>query len=138
MTKTFGAYAPFMAQIVLTPTHLHVKLNKAERIGSLHGNLNIPAALIRGAEVAKPDVWKTLGLRIPGTGVPMFLYYGSFWRAGKTGGWTFALWRANKSAVTITAGTGKTNRYKRLVIATDTPEQAQAIADEINDALTAC
>lgn len=124
-----------MAQIVLTPTHLELKLSKAERIFALHGDLSIPAALVRGAEVGSADVWKTLGLRIPGTGVPMFLFYGSYWRGGKTGGWTFALWRSNKQSVVINLAAGKGNRFKRLVIATD---DAQTWADTINDALVSC
>ncbi|WP_138274920.1 hypothetical protein [Rhodoluna limnophila] len=124
-----------MAQIVLTPTHLELKLSKAERIFALHGDLAIPAALVRGAEVGSADVWKTLGLRIPGTGVPMFLYYGSFWRAGKSGGWTFSLWRANHQSVVINLATGKANRFKRLVVAV---EDAQRWADTINDALVSC
>jgi hypothetical protein len=135
VTKTIGAYAPFMAQIVLTPTHLELKLTTAERIFAVHGDLSIPAALVRGANVASADVWKTLGLRFPGTAVPMFLYYGSYWRGGKTGGWTFALWRANRPSVEITLATGKANRYKRLVIAVD---DAQVWADTINDALVSC
>lgn len=124
-----------MSTIKITETHLELHLTRAERIFALHSDLAIPAALIRGAEVGSPDVWKTLGMRIPGTGVPMFLFYGSFWRAGKTGGWTFALWRSNKESLVINLATSKTNRYKRLVIAV---ENAQEWADKINDAITTC
>lgn len=124
-----------MAQIELTTTHMLVKLTRAEQIWSLHGDLKIPAALIRGAEVADKDVWKTLGLRLPGTALPTYLAYGSYFRFGKTGGWTFALWRSTHQNLTVTLATAPGQRYKRLIINTDNP---QALADEINDAILAC
>lgn len=123
-----------MAKIELTKTHLLVKLNLAEKIFSVHGDLKIPAALIRGAELADKDVWKTFGLRI-GTGLPGLLVYGSFRRFGKEGGWTFALWRSNQPSVTITTATAPGQPYKRVVI---THPDAQALADSINDALVSC
>ena len=124
-----------MATIQLTKTHLLVKLSKSEKIWALHGDLSIPAALIRGAEVADKEIWKTLGLRLPGTALPTYLTYGSYLRMGKTGGWTFALWRSTQPAINITLATGPNQRYKRLVINTDNP---QALADTINDAILAC
>ncbi len=124
-----------MAQIELTQTHMLIKLTRGEKIFGLHGDFKIPAALIRGAEVADKDVWKTFGLRLPGTSIPTLLAYGSYLRFGKTGGWTFALWRSNQPAITLTLATSATQRYKRLVISTD---NAQSLADEINDALVAC
>ncbi len=128
-----------MAQIELTQTHMLLKLTRGEKIFGLHGDFKIPAALIRGAEVADKDVWKTFGLRLPGTAVPGLLIYGQFWRGssktGGPGGWTFALWRSNQPAITLTLATSATQRYKRLVISTD---NAQSLADEINDALVAC
>jgi hypothetical protein len=131
-----------MAQIELTKTHMLIKLTRGEKIFGLHGDFKIPAALIRGAEVADKDVWKTFGLRI-GTAVPGLLIYGHYWRANSKsggvskndGGWTFALWRSNQPAITLTLATSATQRYKRLVISTD---NAQALANEINDALVAC
>lgn len=129
-----------MAQIELTKTHMLIKLTRGEKIFGLHGDFKIPAALIRGAEVADEDVWKTFGLRLPGTSIPTLLAYGSYLRFGKAGGWTFALWRSNQPAITLTLATaqgknGTGQPYKRLVISTD---NAQALADEINDALVAC
>ena len=132
-----------MAQIELTKTHLLIKLTLGEKIFGMHGDFKIPAALIRGAEVADKDVWKTFGLRVPGTAIPGLLVYGHYWRANsktagvsnKDGGWTFALWRSNQPALTLTLATSASQRFRRLVISTD---NAQALADEINDALVAC
>lgn len=128
-----------MAQIELTKTHMLIKLTLGEKIFSMHGDFKIPAALIRGAEVADKDVWKTFGMRIPGTALPGLLVYGHYWRgsskAGGPGGWTFALWRSNQPAIALTLATGPNQRFKRLVIST---HNAQALADEINDALVAC
>ncbi|WP_296647691.1 hypothetical protein [Rhodoluna sp.] len=121
-----------MPQIELTPTHLVVKLTKGERFMSLQADdLKIPAALVRGAEVAGHDVWQTLGMRI-GTGIPTYLAYGRFWRPA---GWTFAAWFSKRQAVIITLATAPGQRYKRLVISTD---DAQSMADSINDAIVAC
>jgi hypothetical protein len=121
-----------MARIELNQTHLKVKLTLGEKIFGMSGDLSIPAALIRGAEVADKEVWKTLGMRIPGTALPGLLVYGHYWRRA---GWTFAIWRSNMPAITITLATGAGNRYKRLVIST---ENAQELADTINDAILAC
>jgi hypothetical protein len=129
-----------MAKIELTKTHMLIQLTPGEKFFGIHGDFKIPAALIRGAEVADKDVWQTLGLRLPGTGIPTLLYYGSFRRFASraqsgSGGWTFALWRSNQPSVSITLAKADGQPYKRLVISTDS---AQALADEINDALVAC
>ncbi len=127
-----------MAQIELTKTHMLIKLTRGEKFFGMHGDFKIPAALIRGAEVADKEVWKTFGMRI-GTALPGLLVYGHYWRAsskaGGPGGWTFALWRSNQPSVSITLVKAEGQPYKRLVISTDS---AQALADEINDALVAC
>ena len=127
-----------MAQIELTKTHMLIKLTRGEKFFGMHGDFKIPAALIRGAEVSDKEVWKTFGMRI-GTALPGLLVYGHYWRAsskaGGPGGWTFALWRSNQPSVSITLVKADGQPYKRLVISTDS---AQALADEINDALVAC
>lgn len=125
-----------MAKIELTQTHMLIKLTLAEKIFGLHGDFKIPAALIRGAEVADKDVWKTFGMRI-GTALPGLLVYGHYWRRA---GWTFALWRSNQPALTLTLATAEGKKgirqpYKRLVISTP---DAQKLADTINDAIVAC
>ena len=70
-----------MAEIELTQTHMLIKLSLGEKVFGMHGDFKIPAALIRGAEVADNDVWKTFGMRIPGTALPGLLVYGHYWRA---------------------------------------------------------
>ena len=121
-----------MAKIELTQTHLLIKLTPGEKIFGMHGDFKIPAALIRGAELAHKDVWKTFGTRIPGTAIPGLVVYGHYWRRA---GWTFALWRSNTPALALTLAVGPANRFKRLVIST--PDAAQ-LADTINDAILAC
>lgn len=49
-----------MAQIELTKTHMLIKVTKAEQIWSIHGDLKIPAALIKGSEVAHKDIWRSI------------------------------------------------------------------------------
>jgi hypothetical protein len=123
-----------MAEIELTATHMLIKLTPGEKFFGMHGDFKIPAALIRGAEVADKDVWKTFGSRI-GTGIPGLLVYGHYWRGGKTGGWTYALWRSNNPSLTVTLAKADGQPYKRLVI---THPDAQTLADTINDAIVAC
>jgi hypothetical protein len=127
-----------MAKIEINQTHLKVKLTLGEKILALSGDLSIPAALIRGAEVAHKDVWQTFGIRI-GTGLPWYLVYGHFWwpssKDGAIKGWTFALWRSKYPALTLNLATAKGQPYKRVVIST---ENAQELADTINDAILAC
>lgn len=127
-----------MPRIELTQTHLLIKLTRGEKFFGMHGDFKIPAALVRGAEVADKEVWKTLGNRI-GTAIPGLLVYGHYWRRsskkGSPGGWTFALWRSNSESITITLATADGQPYKRLVIATD---KARQLADTINDAIVAC
>jgi hypothetical protein len=127
-----------MSKIELTDTHMLVKLTLGEKIFGLHGNFKIPAALIRGAEVADKDVWQTFGMRI-GTGLPWILVYGHYWwpekKKGAPGGWTFALWRAKTPSLTITLAKAPGQPYKRLVLTTP---DAKKLADQINDAIIAC
>jgi hypothetical protein len=127
-----------MSKIELTDTHMLVKLTLAEKILGLHGNFKIPAALIRGAEVAEKNVWQTFGMRI-GTGLPWVLVYGHYWwpenKKGAPGGWTFALWRSKTPSVTITLAKAPGQPYKRMVLTTP---DAQKLADQINDAIVAC
>ncbi len=123
-----------MAKIELTKTHMLIKLTPGEKFFGMHGDFKIPAALIRGAEVADKDVWKTFGMRI-GTALPGLLVYGHYWRGGQTGGWTFALWRSNQPSVSITLATAAAQPCNCLVISTDS---APTLADEINAALVAC
>ena len=131
-----------MAKIELTDTELRIKLSPAEKIWALHGDITLRAAHIRGTEVAdNKEIWKTLGLRLPGTGIPTFVAYGSYWRAGPQGGWTFSAWMSTKPAIVLNLSTAKSahkelnNRYKRLLINVD---DAQKWADTINDAITGC
>lgn len=133
-----------MAEIELTQTHMLIKLSLGEKVFGMHGDFKIPAALIRGAEVADNDVWKTFGMRIPGTALPGLLVYGHYWRANskaarragkKDGGWTFALWRSNHPSLSITTVTAPGQPYERIVI---THPDAKALADTINDAIVAC
>ena len=126
-----------MAEIKLNKTSLQVNLSKSEQIWAMHRDLSIPVALIKGAEVAHKEVWQTLGLRLPGTALPTYLAYGSYFRFGPKGGWTFALWRSTKANLVITLAKAPNQRYKRLIIAMDTDEKAQKLAAAIQRAISA-
>lgn len=122
-----------MPKLELTPTHLLVKLSFGEKIWGMHGDFKIPGAAIRGAQPLKQDFWKKLGVRIPGTALPGVIIAGTYlWRRDRA--WVYWSRFAGKNQpleIRLAKGFG----YDRLVIGTT---DAQALADEINDAITAC
>jgi len=120
-------------KIELTPTHLLVKLSHAEKVWAFRGNLKIPGAAIRGAQPLGTDFWKRLGVRVPGTALPGVIIAGTYlWRRDRA----FVYWSRTKGKnQPLEIRLGKGFGYDRLVIGV---ADAKALADEINDAITAC
>jgi hypothetical protein len=66
-----------MAEILETSVGVHVRLSRWEQLGSLHGDLQIPAAHIDSREHVS-DLWSHLrGMRAPGTGMPGVIMLGT-------------------------------------------------------------
>ena len=119
-----------MPKVEFSPTHLQIKLNPGEKIWGMHGDFKIPGGAIRGAEPLDKTFWRTLGLRIPGTAFPGLIIAGTYlWRKDRA--WVYWLRGQEVVQINLAPGFG----YTRILIGT---ENAQALADEINDALTAC
>jgi hypothetical protein len=118
-----------MAKVELTPTELKVHLSTSERIAALHGDLTFAGTQIRGAEVLDGKWWWQLGVRVPGTAIPGLIIAGTYLRKNDK---VFASWVRGKQALSINL---RGASYDRLVIGVD---DAQALADQINDAIISC
>lgn len=117
-----------MAKVSINPANLRVQLTVAEQILGVHGSLTVPGKQVVGAQALGKGWWQTLGLRI-GTGLPGVMLAGTFVRKGDR---AFVSWSRGKQALQINL-TG--NKYSRIVVGVD---DAEALAEEINAALTGC
>lgn len=125
-----------MPTVELTATHLTVRLSPLEKFAALSGDINLPAMAIRGATVVDKSWWHTLGLRV-GTGLPGVVIAGRFYRKGDTAfvSWTRKAGLPLELTLAPAAAKAAGHPYTRIILGV---ENAQALADEINDALTAC
>lgn len=118
-----------MPGIELTANELRVTLSAGEKLAALHGDLRFAGTQIRGAEVLDSKWWWQLGLRVPGTGIPGLIIAGTYVRKGDR---AFVSWRRGRQPLAINLrGAG----YSRLILGVD---DAQALADRINDAIISC
>jgi hypothetical protein len=117
-----------MATVSISDTELVIKLSRAEKIWSLSGDLHIPGRGILGAWKADTKSLRKLGIRV-GTGFPRLFLAGVWFRPKSR---TFVLWRKGEEllGLNLTA-----SRYQRIFIGV---KDAQALAEQINDAITAC
>lgn len=117
-----------MARIQLLDNGIKVQLSFWERLGALHGDLFIPVTSLRGAVRADKGLQLRLGLRVPGTYVPGLAAYGTYiWKKKD-----FVAWKRGQQVLQLNLS-GKP--YSQVFIGV---EDADALADEINDALTRC
>ena len=117
-----------MAQILLQDTGITVKLSFWEKLGSLRGDLFIPVTSLRGAVVADSSWKRTLGARVPGTYAPGLAIYGTYRSKTKD----FVAWKRGQQVLQLNLS-GRL--YSRVFVGVS---DAAALADQINDALTAC
>ena len=117
-----------MAQILLQDAGITVELSFWEKVGALHGDLFIPVTSLRGALPAEKGWQRTLGARIPGTFVPGLAIYGTYrWKNRD-----FVAWKRGQQVLQLNLS-GRP--YTHVFVGV---EDAAALADQINDALTAC
>lgn len=109
---------------------LVIRLSFWQRMAAVHGDVHIPATSLRGAVVADPNWVRTLGFRIPGTALPWLIIAGTYIKPKDS---AFVYWtRSHKSVLQLNLS-GRP--YNRVFIGVD---DAAALADQINDAITAC
>jgi hypothetical protein len=112
-----------MAKLSISVKALTIELSFAEKILGLHGNLTIPLSSISGASQLDKTWVRTLGLRVPGTGIPGLVIAGRFVSS------------QNKSWVTWTRGNQvlqidlKDQNYTRILVGLP---DAEAAAAQIN------
>lgn len=94
----------------------------------MHKSLTVPGKQVVGAQALGKGWWKTLGLRV-GTGMPGLAILGTFMKKGDL---AYVSWTKGTQPIQINL-TG--NKYSRIVLGV---EDAEALADEINTAITGC
>lgn len=117
-----------MAKVTINPANLRVTLTRAEAFWGLHRSLTVPGKQVVGAQALGKGWWKTLGLRI-GAGIPGLLIAGTFVRKGDR---AFVSWKRGEQVLQINLSG---NKYTRIVVGV---EDAEALAEEINTAITGC
>ena len=119
-----------MPQIEIKDDEIVIRLGFWQRLAAVHGDVHIPATSIRGAVVADEKWVRTLGFRVPGTALPGLIIAGTYIKPKDS---AFVYWkRGDKSLLQLNLS-GRP--YNRVFIGVD---DAAALADQINDALTAC
>lgn len=119
-----------MPTIELKDDELVIKLSFWQRLACVHGDVHIPATSLRGALVADPNWVKTLGFRIPGKAIPWVIIAGTYIKPKDS---AFVYWTRRHKTVLQLNLSGRP--YNRVFLGVD---DAAALADQINDALTAC
>ncbi|MFM6962866.1 MAG: hypothetical protein ACKOWJ_01150 [Micrococcales bacterium] len=118
-----------MATLEIVENGLWIRLSAGEKWLAIHRDLFIPATSLRGAEVLGPKWWRQLGLRVPGTAIPGLAIYGTYiWAKTRD----FAAWKRGQQVIRLNLSG---NPYSHVYLGTG---DAQALADQVNDALTAC
>lgn len=117
-----------MAKVTITPATLRVELTPFEQVMGVHSSLTVPGKQVVGAQALGKGWWTTLGLRI-GTGLPGVMLAGTFIRKGDR---AFVSWSRGKQVLQINLSG---NKYSRVIVGVD---DAEALADNINTAITGC
>ena len=118
-----------MAKVTINPANLRVELTPAERLWGLHGSLTVPGKQVVGAQALGKGWMSTLGLRLPGTGLPGLLIAGTYVRKGEK---AYVSWKRGEQVLQVNLSG---NKYSRIVVGV---QDAEALAEEINTAITGC
>lgn len=125
-----------MPRLEITDKELIVHLSVLEKLAAARGNVRVNAIAVRGAAAVDKRWWMTLGLRI-GTSLPGVVIAGTFLRKGDR---AFASWTRKSQPLEITlaaemSDAARGTKYTRIIIGV---ENAQELADTINDAIVSC
>ena len=110
-----------MAKIELSEGQLQVCLSLGEKLAAIHGNLTIDRSNVVSAAVVPTKFWRTLGWRVPGTGLPPLIVAGTYLRKGDR---AFVSYFKGQVPVEIRLSG---HRFTRLIIGVDTLPAAEAI-----------
>lgn len=112
-----------MAVVQVTGDRVRIQLTRGEKIAALHGDLDLPRAAVRSAEVVADGPAAVTGLRAPGLALPGRVKIGT-WRG--RGGPRFAVVRRGQP--TLRLGLEGTRYTSVLVSTPDAAELAAVLA----------
>ena len=117
-----------MAKISINPANLRVELTLGEAFWGFHKSITVPGKQVVGAQALSKGWWKTLGMRV-GTGLPGVMIAGTYIRKGDR---AYVNWKRGEQVLQINLSGHK---YSRIVVGV---RDAEALAEEINTAITGC
>ena len=118
-----------MPTVTVKPASLAVELTPSESFWGFHKSIEVWAPNISGAQALDKGWLRSLGMRLPGAAIPGLFILGTY------------RWRGDIAYVSWTRGTqplqiNLTNhKYSRIVVGVP---NAEALAEEINAAITGC
>ena len=118
-----------MADIKLTPKAIEIHFPLQQKWATLHGDLDIPWSVVRGAEAGDHKFWRTLGWRAPGTALLPFILAGTYRRRGDR---ALVYWTRSQQPLILNL---QGHKYDRVIIGV---ENAEAMAEQVNYALAGC
>ena len=115
-----------MTKLLLGSEGLQIELTRVEKFWGMHRNLTVPFENVVGAKVLDKTWVSSLGLRLPGTGIPGLMIAGRFvW--GKDVAWVS--WTRGNEVLQIDL---QGHALKRIVIGVS---DAKAVAQQLNAAI---
>jgi hypothetical protein len=109
--------------VQLTPTTLTIRLTRAEKIGGLLRDLEVPLTAVRDARVVESPLAALRGLRAPGLALPGVRKIGTWRRAG---GRTYVSVRRDQPALLIDLSG---QHYDQVLVSVeDAPRLAAALS----------
>ena len=117
-----------MAQVQITAGVLSLLLSRAEKLQTLHSDIEVPLDHVVAVDPAQ-DLWPHLrGIRAPGTGIPRVLLLGTMrFKQGRD----FCIAYYGNPGVIIRL---RDEKYERLLVATESFDAAVSIAGEVDQA----
>jgi hypothetical protein len=120
-----------MATATIADGTLHLELRSWDKILALHGSLHIPLAHITAASSgpAPPVPWFS-PLKLVGASIPGFMAAGTFYSGDH--GLVFYDYGAGHQCLIVDL---EHERYQQIVIEIDPPQDAEAMAAQLSEAI---
>lgn len=118
-----------MPKLEIDDQHLTITLSIGEAMGSFKSGFTLDLDHVRGAQVLDQKFWHTLGIRVPGVGLPGLMVAGTYLKKADK---AFVCWKRKQQVLQINLAD---EFYDRLVLGVD---DAEAWAEKINSALAGC
>jgi len=118
-----------MSTVTVKPASISIELTPSESFWGFHKDIEVWAPNVTGAQALDKSWLRSLGMRLPGAAIPGLFILGTY------------RWRGDIAYVSWTRGTqplqiNLTNhKYSRIVVGVP---NAEALAEEINAAITGC